>query len=103
MDHIDTLVNRLRTYSQSLVAYKLDADFADACTEAADALEKLQAKLERVTRELDAAGEDMKCIADNSMCECCVHNNSEDEEQFCDKNTIVYGCNQFEWRGLKEA
>ena len=72
MDHIDTLVNRLRTYSQSLVAYKLDADFADAC-------------------------------ADNSMCECCVHKNSEDEEQFCDKNTIVYGCNQFEWRGLKEA
>lgn len=68
MDHIDTLVNRLRTYSQSLVAYKLDADFADACTEAADALEKLQAKLERVTRELDAAGEDMKCIADKIVC-----------------------------------
>lgn len=43
MDHIDTLVKRLRAYSQSLVAYKLDADFADACTEAADALEKLQA------------------------------------------------------------
>lgn len=103
MDHIDTLVKRLRAYSQSLVSYKLDADFADACTEAADALEKLQAKLERVTRELDAAVEDMICIADNSMCECCVHNNSEDEEQFCDKNTIVYGCNQFEWRGLKEA
>ncbi len=60
-------------------------------------------KAERIKRELDAAGEDMKLIADNSMCECCVHNNSEDEEQFCDKNTIVYGCNQFEWRGLKEA
>lgn len=59
MDHIDTLVNRLRAYSQSLVAYKLDADFADACTEAADALEKLQAKLERVTRERDAAVEDV--------------------------------------------
>lgn len=145
MDHIDTLVKRLRAYSQSLVSYKLDADFADACTEAADALEKLQAendkmrpfytkadthfklwektamdayeernrakaeleklqaKLDRVTLERDAAVEDMKCIADNSMCECCVHNNSEDEEQFCDKNTIVYGCNQFEWRGLKEA
>ncbi len=66
-------------------------------------LEKLQAKLDRVTLERDAAVEDMICIADNSMCECCVHNNSEDEEQFCDKNTIVYGCNQFEWRGLKEA
>ena len=49
MDHIDTLVKRLRAYSQSLVAYKLDADFADACTEAADALEKLHAKLDRVT------------------------------------------------------
>lgn len=44
MDHIDTLVNRLRAYSQSLVAYKLDADFADACTEAADKLEQMQAK-----------------------------------------------------------
>ena len=53
MDHIDTLVNRLRAYSQSLVSYKLDADFADACTEAADALEKLQAKLDRVTLERD--------------------------------------------------
>lgn len=103
MDHIDTLVNRLLAYSQSLVAYKLDADFADACTEAADALEKLQAKLERVTRELDAAVDDMECIAADGMCEYCVHNNPKDEEQFCDKNTICYGCNQFEWRGLKEA
>lgn len=48
MDHIDTLVNRLRAYSQSLVSYKLDADFADACTEAADALEKLQAENDKM-------------------------------------------------------
>lgn len=48
MDHIDTLVNRLRAYSQSLVAYKLDADFADACTEAADKLEKWQSQNERL-------------------------------------------------------
>ena len=58
MDHIDTLVKRLRAYSQSLVSYKLDADFADACTEAADKLEQMQAKLERVTRERDAAVEE---------------------------------------------
>ena len=48
MDHIDTLVKRLRAYSQSLVSYKLDADFADACTEAADALEKLQAENDKM-------------------------------------------------------
>lgn len=52
MDHIDTLVNRLRAYSQSLVAYKLDADFADACTDAADKLEKLQAQNSRLNYSL---------------------------------------------------
>lgn len=52
MDHIDTLVNRLRKYSQSLVSYKLDADFADACTEAADKLEQMQAENRTLRNEL---------------------------------------------------
>ena len=101
MDHIDTLVNRLRAYSQSLVAYKLDADFADACTEAADALEKLQAKLERVTRERDAAVEDVLDAA-ITPCTYCKHNPSNGGG--CDMKTDthdMYAC--WQWRGLKES
>ena len=36
------LIERLRQYSESLVAYKLSADFADAVCSAADAIENLQ-------------------------------------------------------------
>ena len=36
------LIERLRQYSESLVAYKLGADFADAVCSAADAIENLQ-------------------------------------------------------------
>ena len=58
---IKTLIERLNQYSQSLIAYKLGADFADACMDAATALstlqaenEKLRAELERVKVERDA-------------------------------------------------
>ena len=37
----DDLVNRLHRYSENCVAYKLDADFASAVQEAADAIEEL--------------------------------------------------------------
>ena len=36
------LIERLRQYSESLVAYKLGADFADAVCSAADAIENLK-------------------------------------------------------------
>ena len=52
MDYINTLIERLRKYSQPLVAYKLDADFADACTEAADKLEQMQAENRTLRNEL---------------------------------------------------
>ena len=52
---IETLIKRLNQYSQSLIAYKLGADFADACMDAAVALSTLQAELEQVKRERDAA------------------------------------------------
>ena len=59
---IETLIKRLNQYSQSLIAYKLGADFADACMDAAAVLstlqaenEKLRAELEQVKRERDAA------------------------------------------------
>lgn len=37
----DELVKRLHRYSGNCVAYKLDADFADAVQQAADAIEEL--------------------------------------------------------------
>lgn len=40
-----TISKRLRQYSENCVAYKLDADFANAVTDAADAIEELLAKV----------------------------------------------------------
>ena len=41
----DELVKRLRRYSENVVAYKLDADFASAIQEAADAIEDLSKRV----------------------------------------------------------
>lgn len=41
----DELVKRLRRYSENVVAYKLDADFASAIQEAADAIEELSKRV----------------------------------------------------------
>ena len=48
---IETLIKRLNQYSQSLIAYKLGADFADACMDAATALSTLQAENEKLRAE----------------------------------------------------
>ena len=50
---IKTLVERLNQYSQSLIAYKLGADFADACMDSATALSTLQAENEQLRAELE--------------------------------------------------
>ena len=50
---IKTLIERLNQYSQSLIAYKLGADFADACMDAATALSTLQAENEKLRAELE--------------------------------------------------
>ena len=42
----DELVKRLHRYSENCVAYKLDADFADAVQRAADAIGELQKRVE---------------------------------------------------------
>ena len=47
------LIERLQQYSQSLIAYKLDADFADACEDAVAALSTLQAENEKWQAELE--------------------------------------------------
>ena len=43
-----TILKRLRRYSENCVAYKLDADFANAVTDAADAIEELLAAVRSV-------------------------------------------------------
>ena len=50
---IKTLIERLNQYSQSLIAYKLGSDFADACMDAAVALSTLQAENEKLRAELE--------------------------------------------------
>ena len=50
---IKNLIERLDQYSQSLIAYKLGADFADACMDAATALSTLQAENEKLRAELE--------------------------------------------------
>ena len=50
---IKNLIERLDQYSQSLIAYKLGADFADACMDAATALSTLQAENDKLRDELE--------------------------------------------------
>ena len=49
----DDLVNRLHIYSEACVAYKLDADFASAVQEAADAIEELTGFVQEAERDRD--------------------------------------------------
>lgn len=42
------LVKRLHRYSENCVAYKLDADFADAVQQAAEVIEELNRRIGRV-------------------------------------------------------
>ena len=46
-----TISKRLRRYSENCVAYKLDADFANAVTDAADAIEELIDELTTIRKQ----------------------------------------------------
>ncbi len=50
---IKNLIERLNQYSQSLIAYKLGADFADACMDASTAISTLQAENEKLRADLE--------------------------------------------------
>ena len=50
---IEKLIERLNQYSQPMIAYKLGADFADACTDAATALSTLKDENEKMRAELE--------------------------------------------------
>lgn len=49
----DEIVKRLHRYTENCVAYKLDADFADAVQKAADAIEELVGFVQEAERDRD--------------------------------------------------
>lgn len=106
---IEKLIERLNQYSQSLIAYKLGADFADACMDAAVALstlqtenEKLRAELEQVKRERNTAVKQLHGIC--SVCKNYSHYHNRGKCRFCmyeparDKDAN----DNWEWRGTQK-
>lgn len=62
------LVSALREYSQDLIAYKLGCAFADACNDAAEAIEQLVRDNNVLTKERDAAYEALNRLKECSTC-----------------------------------
>ena len=71
------LIERLRRYSEGLVAYKLGSDFADAVYSAADMLENhasdraaLVAEIEKLRKQLEQANSELAAMR-NERCYLC--------------------------------
>ena len=71
------LVERLRQYSESLVSYKLGADFADAVKSAADMLENhasdraaLVAEIEKLRKQLEQTRAERDVLRNELCCKC---------------------------------
>lgn len=71
------LIERLRRYSEGLVAYKLGSDFADAVYSAADMLENhasdraaLVAEIEKLRKQLEQANSELAAMR-NELCYKC--------------------------------
>lgn len=71
------LIERLRQYSQSLVSYKLGADFADAVNSAADMLENhasdraaLVAEIDKLRKQLEQTQAELAAMR-NELCYMC--------------------------------
>ena len=71
------LIERLRQYSESLVAYKLSADFADAVCSAADMLENyaydraaLSAEIENLRKQLEQTKSELAAMRNELCCKC---------------------------------
>ena len=74
---MNNLIERLRQYSESLVAYKLSADFADAVCSAADMLENyasdraaLSAEIEKLRKQLEQTQAE-RDVMRNELCYMC--------------------------------
>ena len=94
------LIERLRQYSESLVAYKLGADFADAVCSAADMLENyasdraaLSAEIEKLRKQLEQTKSELATMR-NELCYLCG-NYREAHNGACDgcrwKNAALKG------------
>lgn len=103
----DEIVRVLRSYSQSLVGYKLGCEFADAVENGASLIESLQAQLTASQRRERAAVEDLEWLAgttvDSLRCNICKYNPNDmgcelDGSQFDDDGEC-----RFTWRGPQEA
>lgn len=74
---IETLIKRLNQYSQFLIAYKLGADFADTCMDAAAVLSTIQTENEKLRDELEQvkAGRDaaIEYLREIEWCAGCKH------------------------------
>lgn len=71
------LIERLRQYSESLVAYKLGADFADAVYSAADMLENhasdraaLVAEIENLRKQMEQTMAERDVMRNELCCKC---------------------------------
>lgn len=64
---MEKMINRLREFSQSLVAYKLGADFADAVCDAADALENQQREIEALKQIIEKQAGLKQKLADMAL------------------------------------
>lgn len=71
------LIERLRQYSESLVAYKLGADFADAVNSAADMLENhasdraaLVTEIEKLRKQLEQTQAERGAMRNELCCKC---------------------------------
>lgn len=91
------LIRALRT--ESLFKGKATLEIMDLCMEASDRLNAVLWELERVTRERDAAVEDLRVASIEGDMECNWCAGKTDR-------TRCYNCslaNNWKWRGQKEA
>ena len=97
------LIERLQQYSQSLIAYKLDADFADACEDAVAAISTLQSENDRLRKERDAAVENIPHECKNCLYHtgsfngCTPDHDCSNPDGGCSNNY-----DRWVWRGIKE-
>lgn len=119
---IENLIERLNQYSQSLIAYKMGGEFADACVDAVSTLfvfqsenEKLRNELDSVKCERDAAIKDLfEIIGDIEEIRCGYDVDNADADEafaelcngycanagnFCYEEGEHYRCKHFKWRG----
>ena len=101
---VEKLIERLNQYSQSLIAYKLGADFADACVDAVSTLFVFQSENEKLRAELDAA---IKQLHGN--CNACAYYTSSHNQGPCSEckyEYYLYPCDamkdNWEWCGPQE-